>query len=330
MWYSTLGCLVTLIFALFVAPLAAAAQPVEKIRRIGWLRPNRPSSPVREAFLQGLHDMGYVEGQNLVIELRHGEDKAAPLPALAAELVHLPVEVLVPAGIAATLAAKATTKTIPIVFTNVPDPVDQGLIASWAQPGGNITGAANAGIEFMNGKLLELLKEVVPTATRIAVLVPVDNPTYKTIGYKVLQNAARLVKVDLHLMEVRDPATELERVFAALVHERVDALYVSQDPSLVPHTTRIVELVAESRLPAIYHNRTYVQAGGLMSYEPDPLAIQRRAGIMVGKILQGTTPGTIPAESPIKFELRINLKTAKALGLTIPPPLLVHADEVIQ
>jgi putative ABC transport system substrate-binding protein len=170
----------------------------------------------------------------------------------------------------------------------------------------------------------------VPTATRIVVLVPVDNPAYRAVGHKALQAAARSVKVDLHLMEVRDPVTDLNRVFAALAHERVEALSVGQDPSFVPHTARIVELVAQSRLPAIYLNRPYVQAGGLMSYEPDPLAIQRRAGIMVGKILKGAKPADIPAEFPMKYELTINLKTAKALGLTIPPHILSLADEVIQ
>jgi putative ABC transport system substrate-binding protein len=329
MWYSTVGCIVTLTCALLAAPVAAAAQPVEQVRRIGWLRPNAPRPHVREAFLQGLRDLGYVEGQNLVIELRHGEDKAESLPTLAAELVRLPVEVLVSASIAATLAAKAATSAIPIVFTNVPDPVHHGLIASWAQPGGNITGAANAGMELL-GKHLELLKEVVPAATRMAVLVNPNNPAYEAVGLKALQTAARLLKVDLHLMQVRDPATELERAFAALASEHVDALYVAQDPSFIPHATRIVALVTESQLPAMYLYRTYVQAGGLMSYEMDPLAIQRRAGTMVGQILRGAKPADIPAEYPVKYELSINLKTAKALGLTIPPHLLSLADEVIQ
>jgi putative ABC transport system substrate-binding protein len=317
-------------FALLVAPLAASAQPAEHIRRVGWLRPTAPRPDVREAFLQGLRDMGYVEGQNLIIELRHGGGQAEALPALAAELLGLPVEVLVSTSIAATLAAKAATSTIPIVFTNVPDPVEMGLIGSWAQPGGNITGAANAGVEFMGGKLLELLKEVVPAATRIAVLMNPNNPAYRAIGHKALHTAAQGVQVDLHLMEVRDPATDLERTFAALAHERVDALLVGLDPSFVPYTARIVELVAKSRLPAIYGMRTYVQADGLMSYAPAPLDSQRRAGIMVGKILKGAKPADIPAESPMKFEFVINLKTAKALGLTMPPHLLHLADEVIR
>jgi putative ABC transport system substrate-binding protein len=328
MWYSAVGCLVTLIFALLAVPFAVDAQPREPVHRIGWLLPNAPQPPVREALLQGLRDMGFVEGQNLVIELRHGEGTAESLPALAAELVRLPVAVLVSTSIAATLAARAATSTLPIVFTNVPDPVEHGLVASMAQPGENITGAANAGAELI-GKHLELLTEVVPAATRVAILVNPDNPAWQARRLQALQTAARVLQVDLRLMPVRDPATELERAFAALASEPVDALYVAQDPSFIPHTMRIVELVATRRLPAMYLNRPYVQVGGLMSYEPDSLAIRRRAGVMVGKILRGTRPADIPAEYPVKYELRINLKTAKALGLTMPPHLLVLADEVM-
>jgi putative ABC transport system substrate-binding protein len=180
------------------------------------------------------------------------------------------------------------------------------------------------------GKNLELLKEVVPAATRIAVLVNPANPSWQDVGLKALQTASRVLQVELHLMQVRDPAIELERAFAALASAHVDALYVAQDPSFGPHARRIVELVTTSRLPAIYLYRTYVQAGGLMSYEMDPLDIQRRAGVMVGKILRGAKPGDIPAEYPVKYELSINLKTAKALGLTIPPHLLSLADAVMQ
>jgi len=333
MWCSAVGFIVMLTLSLLAAPLAAVAQQTTKVHRIGWLSAGFPPAqprPTVGAFEQTLRDLGYVKGQNLVIEDRYAEGNQERLRDMAAELVRLPVEVLVCTNIAATLAAKAATSTIPIVFMNVPDPVDMGLIASWAQPGGNITGVANAGAEFWTGKLLELLKEVVPAATRIAVLVPVDNPTYKAVGHKALQATARLLKVDLHIMEVRDPATDLERAFAALAHERVDAFSMLNAPSFSPHIPRIVALVAESRLPAIYNNRPYMQAGGLMAYEPDRLAIQRRVGIMVGKILQGAKPADIPAEYPMKFELSINLKTAKALGLTMPPTLLFQADEIIQ
>jgi putative ABC transport system substrate-binding protein len=179
-------------------------------------------------------------------------------------------------------------------------------------------------------KRWEILKEVVPAATRIAVLQPVDNPTYKALNPKEHQPAARLVQVDFYLMEVRDSATNLEHAFAALAHERVDALLVNHDPSFTPHIPRIVALVAESRLPASYPLASYVQAGGLMAYREDHLAIRRRAGVMVGKILQGTKPADIPAEYPTQFRLSINLKTAQALGITIPRHLLMLADEVIR
>jgi putative tryptophan/tyrosine transport system substrate-binding protein len=328
MWYRIFGCLVTL--AILVAPLATDAQPTGHSRRIGWLRPaGRPSGAAFEAFLHSLRDMGYVEGQNLIIKLRQGEGKTALLPTLAAELVRLPVEVIVTSGTPATLAAREATSTIPIVFAGVADPVDQGLIASWARPGGNITGAASSSVEFNTGKQLELLKEVVPTTARVAVLVTPGHPLYAA-ALQELQAWARLLRMDLHLMDVRDPATDLERAFAALAHERVDALCMLGDPAFTPYRTRIVELVAASRLPATYGSRGFVEAGGLMSYTQDSAAMARRAGVMVGKILRGTKPADIPAEFPMQFELTINLKTAKALGLTIPQHILALADRVIQ
>jgi putative tryptophan/tyrosine transport system substrate-binding protein len=328
MWYCTVGCLVTL--ALLVAPLAADAQPTGNVRRIGWLRSGDFAGPGRvDAFQQGLREMGYVEGQHYVIEHRSGAGKVEPLSDLAAELVRLPVEVLVTSGIAATLAAKAATSTTPIVFANVPEPVEMGLIASWTHPGGNLTGVANVGFEFIGGKHLELLKAIVPAATRIAVLTNPDNPVNRP-ALKAYQATAQMLKIALYVMEVRDPATELERAFATLAHERVDALIVPGDAMFIPYRTRIVELVAERRLPADYLSQSYVKVGGLMSYEPDRLAISRRVGAIVGEILHGAKPADIPAEYPMKFALSLNLKTAKALGLTMPPTLLLQADEVIQ
>jgi len=325
---SRVGIIITLALGLLCAPLVANAQLAGKVRCIGWLVQGNLDRALREAFLHSLRDMGYVEGQNLVIEYRSAGGAFARLPALATALVRLPVEVLVAQGVAA-FAAKEITSTLPIVFVGVVDPVDRGLIASWPQPGGNITGAAGPSLEFNAGKSLEILKEVVPAATRMAVLINPDHPLYGASIQK-LQATVRLLQVDLHLMEVRDPATELERVFAVLAHTYIDALCVIGDMSFLPYRARIVELVAASQLPAIYFQKPYVQAGGLMSYEPDPLAMQRRAGIMVGKILQGAKPADIPAESPIKYELTIKLKTARALGLTIPPHILTLADEVIQ
>ena len=323
----TVVCTVILTLGLFVVPRAADAQPARKVWRIGFL--GLGSGGIPEAFRQGLRELGYVEGQNLAFEYRFPPDrKLDRLPELAAELVRLPVDVIVAGGGPPVHAAKAATSTIPIVFSGEPDPVSRGLIASWAHPGGNITGAAGAGTEFDTMKQLELLKEVVPAATRIAVLIPPDSPLYGT-AVQHLQAAAQRLKIDLHLMEIRDPATELEPAFAALAREPVDAFF-GLVSTYTPHRTRIVELVAAHRLPALYNVRAFVEAGGLMSYNEDVAARHRRVAIMVDKILRGATPADIPAEYPTKFHLAINLKTAKALGMTIPAHLLVLADEVIQ
>jgi ABC-type uncharacterized transport system substrate-binding protein len=326
MWYSTVGSIVALILSLLVVPLAAAVQPAGKVWRIGYLASS--SASISEVFRQGLRDFGYVEGQNIIIEHRSGQGRFESLPGLAADLVRLPADVIVTGGTPAALAAKESTSTIPIVFLSAADPVGSGLIASWGQPGGNITGVGGE-VDLNTGKPLELLKEVVPTATRVAVLVTPHHPLYGAVLPK-LQAAARLLRIDLHLMEVRDPATNLERAFAVLVHERVDALCMLGDQALVPHRTRIVELVAARRLPATYGLRTFVEAGRLMSYTVDSAARDRSASVMVGKILRGTKPADIPAEFPIKFQLTINLKTAQALGITIPATLLLQADEVIK
>jgi putative ABC transport system substrate-binding protein len=324
---SAVGLIVSLTLCLLLVSVAADAQPAGPVRRIGWLRQGDPFPGAYDGFRQGLHDMGYVEGQNLVIELRSGKGHFEPLPRLAAELVGLPVEVLATTGIAATLKAKEATSTIPIVFIGIEDPLGHGLITSWAQPGGRFTGIANIGREFQIGKMVELIKEVVPTARRVAVLVNPDNPDYP-LGRQAFATAAQAFQIDFPFIEVRDPATELDRAFAALTHERIDALYIAGDASFVPHRARIVELVAATRLPALYAYNLYVEAGGLMSYESDNVALNRRAGVMVGKLLNGTKLADIPAERPAKFRLTLNLKTAQALGITMPPSLLVLADEV--
>ncbi len=253
MWYCTVGCLVP-----SPRPARGSARrrraangerPTHRlvtVRRFRWPRQSRrlPARATRDGLCRGA-------------ALRHraplGAGKVEPLSDLAAELVRLPVEVLVTNGIAATLAAKAATSTTPIVFANVPEPVDMGLIASWTHPGGNLTGVANVGFEFMGGKYLELLKAIVPAATRIAVLANPDNPVYRP-ALKAYQATAQMLKIALYVMEVRDPATELERAFAALDHERVDALLVSGEAVFIPYQTRIVELIAERRLPAHYHS----------------------------------------------------------------------------
>jgi len=329
MWYRTIGCLVILV--LVVMPLAATAQLAKNARRLGWLVQGDHSPRGFDAVRQGLRDMGYIEGQNLVIEYRSGKGALEPLPAYAAELVRLPVDVLLTTGIAATLAAKEATSTIPIVFNAVNDPIGMGLITSWAKPGGHLTGTAAAGLEFNVGKIVELLKEVVPAATRVALLVDPDNPGWRMIDQKVRQDALQGSGVHLHVLEVRRPTPDtLERAFATLAQEGVEALYIGGDRSFDPHRTRIVELVATARLPAIYADAPYVQEGGLMAYNVDWTVMLRRVGIMVGKILDGAKPADIPAEYPTKFRLTINLKTAQALGITVPPSLLLLADEVIQ
>jgi putative ABC transport system substrate-binding protein len=332
MWLSAVGVFVTFTLVILTAPLAADAQVPTKVHRIGRLTAGSPPTgpnPWLEAFQQGLRELGYVEGENIAIEYRYADGKLDRLPDLAAELVRLPVDVIVTGGTPAMLAAKAATSTIPIVFSGAADPVGSGFIASWARPGGNITGVASTSVDINAGKMLELLKEVVPAATRVAVLVTLNHPLYGT-AVQHLQVATRQLRMDLHLMEVRDPATDLEHAFAALAHERVDALLMLGDPALEPHRARIVELVGASRLPATYGMRTFVEAGGLMSYTADSATQARSASVMVGKILRGTKPADIPAEFPLKFRLTINLKTAGALGITIPPHLLVLADEVIQ
>jgi ABC-type uncharacterized transport system substrate-binding protein len=329
MWYRTFACLI--ILAMCVMPRAATAPPAPPARRLGWLTQGDRLPTTVDAVRQGLRDMGYIEGQNLVIEHRSGKGALEPLPALAAELVRLPVDVLLTTGIAATLAAKAGTSTIPLVFYAVNDPIRMGLITSWAKPGGHITGAAAPGLEFNVGKVVELLKEVVPAATRVAILVDPDNPATRVFDHKAIQDTLQRSGVQLHFLEVRQPTPDaLERAFATLAQEGIEALYIGGDRSFDPHRTRIVELVATTRLPAIYAFASYVEAGGLMSYEMDWPVVAQRAGVMVGKILNGTKPGDIPAEYPTKFRLTINRKTAKALGLTLPQSLLLLADEVIQ
>jgi len=278
---------------------------------------------------QGLHDLGYSEGQHYVIEQRSGEGKFEPLLGLAAELVRLPVDVLVTMGIGGTLAARDATTTIPIVFIAVREPVEHGLVASLARPGGNLTGVTNADQDFLSGKSLEVLKEVAPAATRIGLLSNPDHPFF-AVTLKTLQQAAQALGVSLHLVTVHDSATELERAFATFAHEQVEALFIGSNLELVSYRTRIVELVAKSRLPAFYGDESFVEAGGLLSYQADETSLARRAGNLVGKILQGAKPADLPVEQPMKYNLAINLKTAKALGITIPPSLLLLADKVIQ
>jgi putative ABC transport system substrate-binding protein len=335
MGLKTVGLVVTLTLIILTAPLAADAQEAMKVYRIGRLSAGSPgleSNAREEAFRQGLRELGYIEGQNLVLEYRSAEGSAERLPDLAAELVRLQLDVIVAGGTAAIHAAQGATRTIPIVMTASFDPVQEGFVASLARPGGNITGLSFLSTE-LPGKRLELLKETVPQSTRIAVMWNPVGPGYasRQVLLHNLAVAARALGLHLHVVEVRR-ADELDTAFAALPPARADALLVMDDALVLSSRLggRLADLAATSRLPAMYEWREWVMAGGLMAYGPSLQDIYRRAATYVDKILKGATPADLPVEQPTKFELVINLKTAQALGITIPPTLLFLADEVIQ
>jgi putative tryptophan/tyrosine transport system substrate-binding protein len=304
------------------APLTAEAQQAGKMFRIGVLGVGSP-----ELLRQSLREVGYVEGLNLAIEWRDAEGKPERFDDLAAELVRLKVDVIVAANPAATFAAKRSTASIPIVMVNTPDPVQLGLVVSLGRPGGNVTGTTTLSAD-LSIKQLELLKEAVPRAVRIAVLWNPSNP-WHPLALQGLEAAARSLAVQLQILEVRGPE-ELDNAFAAMTKERAGAVLVLADPMTFFHRTRLADLAAKRRLPAMYGLRQYVDAGGLMSYWAHQADLYRRVGSYVDRILKGAKPADLPVEQPTRFEFVINLKTAKALGLTIPPSLLGRADEVIQ
>ncbi len=312
------------------APLTAEAQPAGKVHRIGYLSGRSPTAthPLTEGFRQGLRELGWVEGQNIVIDYRFAEGRFDRLPDLTAELVRLKVNIIVAVASPATVAAKNATATIPIVMIAVGDPVGQGLIVSLARPGRNVTGLSlSVGMEII-GKGLELLKEIVPNVRRVAILSNPTNPTY-ALWIREAKVAARSLGVQLQLLEARGP-TEFDGAFATMANERAGALLVVADPMFFLHGARLADLAAKSRLPAAYGFREHAEAGGLMSYGPSLPDLFRRAATYVDKILKGAKPADLPVAQPTKFELVINLGTAKALGLTIPQSLLLRADEVIQ
>ncbi|HEV2056976.1 MAG TPA: ABC transporter substrate-binding protein [Methylomirabilota bacterium] len=285
-------------------------------------------SPFLDAFRQGLRELGWVEGQNIVIDYRFAEGRFDRLPDLAAELVRLKVDIIVAVSTPGVVAAKNATETIPIVMISVGDPVGLGLIASLARPGGNVTGLSySAGLEIV-GKQLELLKETVPKIRRVAILSNPANPSHPP-AIRELNVAARSLGVRLQFLEARGP-NEFDGAFAAMATERVGALLVLTDGVFILHRTQLADLAARSRLPGAHGTREMVEAGGLMSYGPSLRDLYRRSAAYVDKILKGAKPGDLPVEQPTKFALVINLKAAKALGLTIPPSLLQRADEVIQ
>ncbi|MFQ5899788.1 MAG: ABC transporter substrate-binding protein, partial [Candidatus Methylomirabilia bacterium] len=319
--------ILTLALGLLAGPLPVEAQKAGKVSRMGFLS-HRPS-PHYEPFWQGLRERGWVEGQNLIIERRWAKGRSERFPDLAAELVGLQVDAIVAVTSAATRAAMQATRTTSIVMTVVGDPVTSGFVASLARPGGNVTGLSLlAGLEI-EAKRLQLLKEVVPHATRVAVLVNPTNPIHPPIVSQQLPLAAERLRLRLQILEARRP-DELESAFEAATRERAEALLVLADPLTVIHRARIAALAAKSRLPAIYLLRANVEAGGLMSYGVDLRDHFRRAAFYVDRVLRGANPAELPIEQPMKFEFVINLKTAKALGLTIPPSVLFRADRVIK
>jgi ABC-type uncharacterized transport system substrate-binding protein len=317
---------------LLAAPLAAEAQQPVRVARIGVLTPGHPlslsePSPRFEAFRRELRERGWVEGQNIAIEWRFAEDKNDRLPNLAAELIRLKVDVIVAVAGPATRAAKQATMTIPIVATAISDPVGQGFVASLARPGGNVTGLATLFPELA-AKRLALLKEALPAVSRVAVLRNPANPANVVI-WKEVRVAARTLGITLQSREVRGP-NDFKGAFAVMTRERPEALLTLDDPLVFQYQSSIVDFAAKKRLPAMHAFRESVEVGGLMAYSANLTDMFRRAATFVDKILKGAKPGELPIEQPTNFELVINLKTAKALGLTIPPSLLQRADRVIE
>jgi putative tryptophan/tyrosine transport system substrate-binding protein len=316
--------------AVMTAPRAVEAQQARKVPRIGYLSSSSATatSSFVGAFRQGLREHGWVEGQNIVVDWRFAEGRFDRLPDLVAELVRLKVEAIVTAPTPAAVAAKKATGTIPIVMINVSDPVELGLVASLAHPGGNITGVSySVGVETF-GKALELLKESVPYVRRVAFL---SNPASAARAPVIrdVKVAALSLGVQLQLVEAREP-NEFDAAFVAMAGDRTQAILVAADSMFIIHRARLADLAARNRLPAMYGLREHVEAGGLMSYGPSSVANYRRAAFFVDKILKGAQPADLPIEQPTEFELVINLKSAKALGLTIPPSLLLRADQVIE
>ncbi len=318
----------TLVLGLLAAPLAAEGQQAGKVARVGYLVSQSVTAESLEALRKGLRELGWTEGQNLALEVRSPEGDPGRLLALAAELVRLPVDVLVASAAPASLAAKQATTTVPIVSVYTLDPVALGLVASLARPGGNVTGLSTLSLEYA-GKMLELLGRVVPNASRVAVLGDPVNPSH-AIYWRQLDASARMLRLTLMPADVRR-SEELESVFARIGGGQVaQGLLVMHQPLTFNHRKRIVRLAAEHRLPAVYGSREAADDGGLMAFGPSMPAIYRRAAAFVDRILKGAKPADLPVEQPTEFELVINLKTAKALGLTIPQSLLLRADEVIQ
>jgi putative tryptophan/tyrosine transport system substrate-binding protein len=321
-----------LTFLLFAASPSAEAQQTKKMPRIGYLHPGSAAtvSVARmEAFREGLRDLGYVEGKNIFIEWRYteGKSEAQSLPELAVELVRMDVDIIVTTGTPAVRAIKGASATIPIVFAVISHPVENGIVASFARPGGNVTGLTIL-TEELSGKRLELLKETIPNINRIGVLSDVTNPT-QALEWKEIMAAAEALRVKLQSLGLRS-SNDFESAFKAALRERVQAVITLPQPLMNSHRNLIVGFATKNKLPAIYPAPEYMDAGGLMYYGPVYTELFRRAASYVDKILKGTKPADIPVEQPTKFEFVINLKAAKQIGLTIPPNVLARADKVIR
>jgi putative tryptophan/tyrosine transport system substrate-binding protein len=310
-----------------LVPIAAYSQTLAKAARVGLLMTTTPvaASHIVVAFADGLRALGYIEGKNLVLEYRWAEGRPERLDELVADLVQQHVDVIVASSQAAALAAKRATTTIPIVMVNATDPVEAALVSSLARPGGNVTGLSQQLTPEICAKQLQLLKEVLTKAVRVAVL----RSSATTVALRDYEAAGRTLELQVKIVNVRD-RDDLKRAFATMARERVDALVVPADPFLFTERLRVVEGAREHRLPAMCATREFVEAGALMSYSVRLSEQFRRAALFVDKILRGASPATLPVESPSQYELIINLKTAKALGLTIPPSLLLRADQVIE
>jgi putative tryptophan/tyrosine transport system substrate-binding protein len=307
-------------------PLAAGAQQTAKLPRLGFLTAGR-DSPGLPALLEGLRQLDWIEGKTIVLEYRYADNRNDRLPELAAELVRLNVDVIVAAGTLAPLAAKRATATIPIVMTSAGDPLGTRLVSSLAKPGGNVTGLSLMSPDI-SGKRLELIKQIVPDVVRVAIMWNATNP-YPALVFRQTEAAARQLKLEVQSLEVRTP-DDVNSALEAALREKANALITVEDPLTVNYRKQIADFAAKNRLPTISGLREYVDVGGLLSYGPALADLYRRAAGYVDKILKGAKPAELPVEQPTKFELVVNLKTARTLGLTIPPDMLAIADAVIE
>jgi putative ABC transport system substrate-binding protein len=324
-----IGLAFILALGLTLAPLASEAQQTGKVYRIGVLETMSATLNIAnlDAFRQGLRELGYVEGQNFVIEYRSADGRPERFPGLATELVRLKVDLIVTRGTPAVLAAEKATGSIPIVMATSADPTRFGVVSSLARPGGNVTGLSTIAVE-LSGKRLELLKEAIPRMRRIALHANMSSPAVAS-QWRQMEAAARSLGLEPQLLDVRAPE-DLSRAFDTAIRQRAEAVQVVNDTLPQTNSRRIVDLSAKHRLPSIFTSREFVDAGGLMAYGPNFTDLYRRAATYVDKILKGAKPADLPIEQPTKFELVINLKTATALGLTIPQTVILQADQVIQ